>query len=173
MATKARQDAAGVGRAAPAGAQPARQPRKATVNLPFVTAEFRVPEIHLPSIHLPSIPVRTPRRSDLTEAVSAVRPHLPSREQVGLYAGLAALGVLEVVEWPVVLAIAATAAITQHARAESEAGDHQDGRDGNAQGRSPATSAGTAQTQGTTRARATTQRQRSVPARSSTRRTSS
>ncbi|MGH3941849.1 MAG: hypothetical protein ACRDTG_25130 [Pseudonocardiaceae bacterium] len=78
--------------------------RTATVNLPFVTAEFRAPEIHLPSI---------PDRSDLTGAVSAIRERLPSPAQVAYYAGLGVLGVLELVEWPVVLAIGVGTAIAQ------------------------------------------------------------
>lgn len=80
--------------------------RTATVNLPFVTAEFRAPEIHLPSIPIPG-------RSDLTGAVSAIRERLPSPAQVAYYAGLGVLGVLELLEWPVVLAIGVGTAIAQ------------------------------------------------------------
>lgn len=93
--------------------------RTATVNLPFVTAEFRAPEIHLPTL-----PVRAPDRSDLSGAVSAVRAHLPSPGQVAYYAGLGALGVLEIIEWPVALAIGVGTAVAQHYggadRAQSE-----------------------------------------------------
>lgn len=83
--------------------------RTATVNLPFVTAEFRAPEIHLPSI-----PLRAPDRSDLTGAVSAIRARLPAPGRVVYYAGLGVLGVLELIEWPVVLAIGVGTAIAQH-----------------------------------------------------------
>ncbi|HEY2764442.1 MAG TPA: hypothetical protein VGJ13_10595 [Pseudonocardiaceae bacterium] len=91
------------------GQQQTHHRRTATVNLPFVTAEFRAPEIHLPSI-----PVRAPHRSDVTSAMSAVRSRLPSPEQAAYYAGLGLLGVLEIIEWPVVLAIGVGTAITQH-----------------------------------------------------------
>ena len=86
--------------------------RTATVNLPFVTAEFRAPDIHLPSL-----PVRAPDRSDLSGAVSAIRSHLPSPEQAVYYAGLGLLGVLELIEWPIVLAIGVGTAVAQRAGA--------------------------------------------------------
>lgn len=93
--------------------------RTATVNLPFVTAEFRAPEIHLPSISIPD-------RNDLTGAVSAIRERLPSPAQVAYYAGLGVLGVLELVEWPVVLAIGVGTAIAQRGSRlpEPPAADH-------------------------------------------------
>lgn len=87
--------------------------RTATVHLPFVTAEFRAPDIHLPSV-----PVRAPTRSDLSGAVSAVRSRLPSPEQAAYYAGLGVLGALQLIEWPVVLAIGVGTAIAQHQGAQ-------------------------------------------------------
>lgn len=81
--------------------------RTATVNLPFLTAEFRAPEIRLPSIAIPD-------RGDLTDAVSALRARLPSPGQAAYYAGLGVLGVLELVEWPVALAIGVGTVIAQY-----------------------------------------------------------
>lgn len=96
--------------------------RTATVNLPFVTAEFRAPDIHLPSL-----PVHAPDRSDLTGAVSTVRSRLPSPVQTVYYAGLGVLGVLELIEWPVVLAIGVGTALAQQQggsrRTEPESAD--------------------------------------------------
>ncbi|MGH3904957.1 MAG: hypothetical protein ACRDTE_12310 [Pseudonocardiaceae bacterium] len=92
--------------------------RTATVNLPFVTAEFRAPDFHLPSL-----PVHAPDRNDLTGAVSAIRSRLPSPAQTAYYTGLGVLGVLELIEWPVVLAIGVGTALAQQAgsrRTESE-----------------------------------------------------
>lgn len=83
--------------------------RTATVNLPFVTAEFRAPDIRLPSL-----PVRAPDRNDLTGAVSAIRSRLPSPAQAAYYAGLGVLGVLELIEWPVALAIGVGTAMVQY-----------------------------------------------------------
>ncbi len=91
------------------GHEEAPRRRTATVNLPFVTAEFRAPDIHLPSL-----PVHAPDRSDLTGAVSAIRSRLPSPGQTVYYAGLGVLGVLELIEWPVVLAIGVGTALVQH-----------------------------------------------------------
>lgn len=96
-------------RAAEAPAEEQEQaPRTATVHLPFVTAEFRAPDIHLPSL-----PVRMPGRSDLTDAVSAIRSRLPSPKQTAYYAGLGLLGVLEIIEWPVAIAIGVGTAIAR------------------------------------------------------------
>lgn len=129
-ATEAAAPAAEAGEA-PRSAERPQTPhrRTATVNLPFVTAEFRAPEIHLPSL-----PVRAPDRGDLSHAVSAIRTRLPSPGQAAYYAGLGVLGVLELIEWPVALAIGVGTAVAQHYggadRAESE---QRDGKDPTAQ----------------------------------------
>lgn len=115
---------------AEAGEAPAPHRRTATLTLPFVTAEFRAPEIHLPSL-----PVRAPDRSDLTGVVSAVRAHLPAPGQAAYYAGLGALGALQIIEWPVALAIGVGTVVAQHyggtgrAASEQRGGDGEDGED--------------------------------------------
>lgn len=81
-------------------------PCTATVHLPFVTAEFRVPDIHVPSL-----PVRVPGRNDLSAAVSSIRSRLPSPSQTAYYAGLGLLGALGVIEWPVVIVVGVGTAI--------------------------------------------------------------
>jgi hypothetical protein len=86
----------------------AHHPRTATVHLPFVTAEFRAPDLHLPSV-----PVHMPDRSDLSGAVSSIRSRLPSPEQAVYYVGLGLLGALEIIEWPVAVAIAVGTAIAR------------------------------------------------------------
>jgi hypothetical protein len=80
----------------------------ATIDLPFFTAEFRAPVIHFPAL-----PVHAPSRHDLTEAVSAVRSRLPAPEEALYFAGLGLLGLLELIEWPVALAIATGTVIAQ------------------------------------------------------------
>lgn len=158
MATRARQSTStSVTRAG--GEVAPRQRRTATITLPFVTAQFRAPDIHLPSI-----PLRTPQRTDLNRALATIRSGLPSPEKAGLYAGLAAMGALEIIEWPVVLAIAAASAITQRVGGQ-DGGAHPDGAESSARG--------LAHGQATTRAGTTTQRQRSVPRQRSARRSGS
>jgi hypothetical protein len=78
------------------GARRASGPRTATVNLPFVTAQFRRPQ-------LPH--VRTPSRAELTRALRTVRSVLPSTKQVVYFGGLALAAAFEVIEWPVAAAI--------------------------------------------------------------------
>jgi hypothetical protein len=67
--------------------------RSATLNLPFMTAQFRAPELHMPG------------RDDLSGAARGVRSLLPSKEAALFYGGLAATAVLGAIEWPVAAAI--------------------------------------------------------------------
>ena len=76
------------------------QPRTATVNLPFVTAQFRKPEINLGS------------------AVGAVRSLLPTPVGAVYYGGLAALAAFSVIDWPVAAAIGVGTEIARRGAAE-------------------------------------------------------
>jgi hypothetical protein len=84
--------------------------RSATVNLPFVTAEFRMPNL------------RTPTREDLQAAARGVRSLLPtqppSRKSMLFYGGLAATAVAGVIEWPVATAIGIGSALASRGAAD-------------------------------------------------------
>lgn len=84
--------------------------RTTTVNLPFVTATFRMPE--MPEVKMPE--VRMPTRGDMDAAVQTVQPYLPSAQQAAYYGGLAAIAAIELIEWPVALAIGAGTAVVQY-----------------------------------------------------------
>jgi hypothetical protein len=73
----------------------AGHPRTATVNLPFVTAQFRAPDLHLPK----------PKAQEIGAALHTARSFLPPPRQALYYGGLALMAALEVVEWPVAAAI--------------------------------------------------------------------
>lgn len=75
--------------------------RTATVNLPFVTAQFRAPALHM-----------VPDRREIDGAVQTVRSHLPSPRETVYYGGLALLAAFELIEWPVAAAIAVGTAVT-------------------------------------------------------------
>jgi hypothetical protein len=98
-ARRAAQTADGTGSAATgpeAGmAHDTQHAHTATVNMPFVTAQFHAPDLHLPK----------PRPPEIRAALQTVRTFLPSREQALYYGGLALMAALEVVEWPVAAAI--------------------------------------------------------------------
>jgi hypothetical protein len=131
-----------------------RPPRSATVNLPFVTAEFRMPQVHLPTVHLPAVhlpAVHLPAVHLPAVHLPAVRPpSLPtpgsprptqqapqepapaasgsdsplfSRDRLVYYLGLGALAALEVIEWPVAVAIGVGTAIAGR-RPEPQAQAH-------------------------------------------------
>jgi hypothetical protein len=68
-------------------------PRTATVNLPFVTARFRAPDLHLPS------------RGEVGAAARGVASFLPSPKAALYFGGLAVTAALEIIEWPVAVAI--------------------------------------------------------------------
>jgi hypothetical protein len=102
----------------------------ATVNLPFVTAEFRRPDVHLPDLRLPG-------REDVEGVVTTVRENLPPREQMAYYGGLGLLAALSVIEWPVAAAIGVGTMVAQRA-----GGGTSPSRSTSSQGRSRSTATG-------------------------------
>jgi hypothetical protein len=78
-------------------------PRTATVNLPFVTAQFRAPDLHLPK----------PRRPEMGAALQRARNFLPSPQQALYYGGLGLMAAFELVEWPVAAAIGVGTALAR------------------------------------------------------------
>jgi hypothetical protein len=107
----------------------AAKARTASLTLPFVTAEFRVPDVHVPSIHVPhpTLPsahmpsAHLPRphvphvSGDLTNAARVARSYIPPRDQLALYAGLGAGAVAGLIEWPVAAAVAAGTFVAKRA----------------------------------------------------------
>lgn len=73
------------------------------VDLPFVTAEFHAP--HLPRMRPHGV-------------VAATRALLPSPRAAVYYGGLALLAAIEVLEWPVAVAIGVGAAVMGHGAGE-------------------------------------------------------
>jgi hypothetical protein len=73
------------------------------LNLPFVTAQFRKPDLHLP---------RLGRRKTGTGAVAAKARSLSAAE-IAYFAGLGLLAAVELIEWPVALAVGAGTALAR------------------------------------------------------------
>jgi len=88
--------------------------RTATVDLPFVTARFRAPALHLPHMHVPD-------RKEIGDAARTVRSHLPSTRETVYYGGLVLLAALELIEWPVAVAIAVGTAVTRRGNTRESA----------------------------------------------------
>jgi hypothetical protein len=82
--------------------------RSATLNLPFVTAQFRAPHLHLPG------------RADLDAAARGARSVLPSPKSLLFFGGLAATAVAGVIEWPVAAAIGVGTALASRGEANPE-----------------------------------------------------
>jgi hypothetical protein len=110
-----RSDAAAAGTARPAqtplaaesatAAAPGPDPtRTVTLRLPLVTAIVQVPR----RPQLPHV-----GRRDVAEAAGAARSLLPPPEQLLFYGGLGALAALEIIEWPIVAAVAAGTWVAQ------------------------------------------------------------
>jgi hypothetical protein len=95
----------------PEPVEPVRAGRTATVNLPFVTAQFRVPEVHMPPVSA----------RDVAVAANAARAYLPPPPRLAYYAGLGLAAALEVIEWPVAVAIGAGTVIARRDRREGDA----------------------------------------------------
>jgi hypothetical protein len=107
------------------------------VNLPFVSAEFHAPRMprvsrphlsvphvsmpHVPHLSVPyvSVPhVSVPSRRAIGDTVGAARDRLPSPGRVAFYGGLAAMAALQLIEWPVAVAVGVGMAL-----ASRDAGD--------------------------------------------------
>jgi hypothetical protein len=67
--------------------------RIATVNLPFIAAQFRAPEL------------RAPARDELDAAARGARSMLPSGKSLLFYGASAVTAVAGVIEWPVAVAV--------------------------------------------------------------------
>ncbi|GAA3050949.1 hypothetical protein GCM10010464_14080 [Pseudonocardia yunnanensis] len=102
--------------------------RSATVDLPFMTAQFRVPDIHMPELHMPEIrmpeirmpEVRPPTREDLDSAGRKALSVLPPPKTLLFFGGLAATAVIGAIEWPVAAAIGIGSALAGRGAAKPE-----------------------------------------------------
>jgi len=92
--------------------------RSATVNLPFMTAQFRVPDIHMPEIRMPE--VRPPSREDLDSAGRKALSVLPPPKTLLFFGGLAATAVIGAIEWPVAAAIGIGSALASRSAVKPE-----------------------------------------------------
>jgi len=68
--------------------------------------------LSIPSVTIPSVTVKLP---DLASTANRVRAALPPPQELVYFAGLGLLGILEVIEWPVVLAVGVGTVIAQQA----------------------------------------------------------
>jgi hypothetical protein len=80
--------------------------RTATLNLPFVTAQFRAPDLHVPS------------RDEIGAAARGARSMLPSRKAMLFYGGLAVTAAVGAIEWPVAAAIGVGTAVASRGGAD-------------------------------------------------------
>jgi hypothetical protein len=82
--------------------------RSATVNLPFMTAQFRAPDMHVPG------------RDELAGAARGARSLLPSKSAALFYGGLAVVAVAGAIEWPVAAAIGVGTALASRGAADPQ-----------------------------------------------------
>jgi hypothetical protein len=88
--------------------------RSATVTLPFLTAQVRMPSLRLPS------------RDDVDAVAQGVQHKLPSAKALLFLGGLTATAVLGAIEWPVAAAIGVGSALASRSRADSQPTDRRD-----------------------------------------------
>lgn len=84
----------------------AERTHEATVELPFVTAQFHAPDVHVPG------------REDLSSAANAVRSQLPSRDHALFYGALGLSAAFAMIDWPVALAIGVGTALVSRGSAQ-------------------------------------------------------
>ncbi|QRP48235.1 hypothetical protein [Amycolatopsis sp. FDAARGOS 1241] len=80
------------------------QPRTTRVRFPFGHAVFRAPDVHLPRIPKPA-------RSEVNAALETARSFLPPRRQLLYFGALGVLTAVELIEWPVAIAIGVGTAV--------------------------------------------------------------
>jgi hypothetical protein len=88
----------------------AEAPRSATVDLPFVTAQFRAPDLHVPT------------RDEIGSAARGAWSMMPSRSSMLFYGGLAVTAVIGAIEWPVATAIGVGTALASRGAADPRPG---------------------------------------------------
>jgi hypothetical protein len=82
-----------------------RETRSATLRLPFLTARFEVPPAPRGRLHFGPVT-------------------LPSPGKAAYYASLGLLAAVEIIEWPIAVAVAAGTYVAQHTRADEPALPH-------------------------------------------------
>ena len=82
--------------------------RSATVNLPFVTAQFRVPDLQPPS------------REELGWVLQTAQSMLPSGRTLLFFGGLTATAIAGIIEWPVAAAIGIGSALARQGATNPE-----------------------------------------------------
>lgn len=106
----------------PEGGQPEATPeerpqeRSVTLNLGFLRTQVRVYDLRLPRVQAPS-------RAQAAKAVAAVRSALPTPRQAVVFAGLGLAALVELIEWPVAVAIGLGSAVLnpgEHEQKENE-----------------------------------------------------
>jgi hypothetical protein len=116
-----------------------------TVELPFVSARF-----HKPDLHLPRLGGRQEAGAAADAAAAKVRSLSPA--DLAYYAGLGVLGAVEVIEWPVALAVAAGTALARRGRDGGDRGPGEGTGSGGDRGPGEATGSGGGRASGGARA---------------------
>jgi hypothetical protein len=88
-----------------------QEPRTATLRLPMITLQVQVPRLRMPRVNMP----------DMGEVVNTVKSRMPSPAEAAYFAGLGVMGLLDVLEWPVVLAVGTGTVIAERVSQERRA----------------------------------------------------
>ena len=85
--------------------------RTATLRLPMITLQVQVPRMRMPRVNMP----------DMGEVVNTVKSRMPSPAEAAYFTGLGVMGLLDVLEWPVVLAVGTGTVIAERVSQERRA----------------------------------------------------
>jgi hypothetical protein len=77
----------------------------------MMTLQVQVPRLRMPRVNMP----------DMGEVVNTVKSRMPSPAEAAYFAGLGVMGLLDVLEWPVVLAVGTGTVIAERVSQERRA----------------------------------------------------
>jgi hypothetical protein len=89
--------------------------RTATLRLPMITLQVQIPRVRMPKINMPA----------MGEVVNKVKSRMPSPAEAAYFTGLGVMGLLEILEWPVVLAVGTGTVIAERVNQERRARTRQ------------------------------------------------
>src|SRR3982074_1798674 len=81
-------------------------PRTATLHLPLITLQVRIPRVRMPDVNLPDVGEMANKVGEAaSDVANTVKSNMPPPTEMAYFAGLGVMGLLDIIEWPIALAL--------------------------------------------------------------------